>query len=56
MVVAVTVSAGVCGFAHGLDAQALIGCADEALYAAKHAGRDRTIVHGDVQSPERRAA
>ncbi len=54
--VAVTVSAGICGFAHGLDAQALIGCADEALYAAKHAGRDRTIVHGDVQSRDRRAA
>jgi diguanylate cyclase (GGDEF)-like protein/PAS domain S-box-containing protein len=54
--VAVTVSAGICGFSHGLDAQALIGRADEALYAAKHAGRDRTIVHGDVQSPDRRAA
>ena len=30
--------------------------ADEALYAAKHAGRDRTVVYGDAHAPERRAA
>ena len=53
---AVTVSAGICGFTHDLDAQALIGCADEALYAAKHAGRDRTLVYGDPAAPARRAA
>ncbi len=53
---AVTVCAGICGFTHDLDAQALIGCADEALYAAKHAGRDRTLVHGDPAPPARRAA
>jgi len=54
--VAVTVSAGVCGLAPDVDAQALIGHADEALYAAKDAGRDRTVVHRVVPSPERRAA
>ena len=53
---AVTVSAGICGFADDLDARALIGRADDALYAAKHAGRDRTLVHDDASSPERRAA
>ena len=25
-----------------------MGRADEALYAAKHAGRDRTVVYGDA--------
>jgi diguanylate cyclase (GGDEF)-like protein/PAS domain S-box-containing protein len=53
---AVTVSAGICGFADDLDARALIGRADDALYAAKHAGRDRTLVYDDASSPERRAA
>ncbi len=54
--VSVTVSAGICGFAHDLEPQALMGRADEALYAAKHAGRDRTVVYGDAHAPERRAA
>jgi diguanylate cyclase (GGDEF)-like protein/PAS domain S-box-containing protein len=53
---AVTVSAGICGFTHALDAQALIGYADEALYAAKHAGRDRALVYDNPAPPARRAA
>jgi diguanylate cyclase (GGDEF)-like protein len=54
--VSITVSAGVCGLGPDLDAGALVSCADEALYAAKHAGRDRTIVYDDLRAPERRAA
>ncbi len=54
--VSVTVSAGICGFTPELDPGALMRCADEALYAAKHAGRDRSTVYGDLPSPERRAA
>jgi diguanylate cyclase (GGDEF)-like protein/PAS domain S-box-containing protein len=52
----VTVSAGVCEFAPDLDAQSLLGCADDALYAAKRAGRDRTVVHTELDTPERRVA
>jgi diguanylate cyclase (GGDEF)-like protein len=38
-----TLSAGLASFPdHGHDAQALMRCADTALYAAKHAGRDRS--------------
>jgi diguanylate cyclase (GGDEF)-like protein len=47
----ITVSVGVCGFAAQLEPQQLMRCADEALYEAKEAGRDRTVVHGDVRSP-----
>jgi len=42
----VTVSAGVAGFRHGESIEQLVNRADEAMYAAKRAGRNR-IVAGD---------
>lgn len=39
----VTCSAGVAGFRHGESAAALLARADELMYAAKHAGRDRIM-------------
>jgi two-component system, cell cycle response regulator len=43
---ALTISLGVATFPrHGASAEALIGGADEALYAAKKLGRDRTVVY-----------
>jgi diguanylate cyclase len=41
----VTVSAGVAAWQPGLDAQALLAAADQALYRAKAAGRDRVVLH-----------
>lgn len=42
---ALAISAGVCAFPdHGQDAEALLRCADEALYAAKERGRDRVVL------------
>ena len=40
----VTVSAGVSAAAAPVDPQVLLQSADAALYAAKRAGRDRTVV------------
>jgi two-component system, cell cycle response regulator len=48
----VTVSAGVACFPqHGTDGKALLAAADQALYRAKHEGRDRVVVYpGSVPS------
>ncbi len=44
----ITVSIGVAATSHGvLDARALLGAADRGLYAAKAAGRDRTVLLPD---------
>jgi diguanylate cyclase len=43
VVLTVTISAGVASMQPGDDAQTLVARADEALYAAKEAGRDRVI-------------
>lgn len=42
----ITVSAGVAMYPeHATTAEALLRCADEALYAAKEGGRNRVVVH-----------
>jgi len=44
--VPITISFGVAGFpAHGEGYEALLGSADDALYAAKELGRDRTVIY-----------
>ena len=42
--VRLTVSAGVASGVDPIDGQALLAAADQALYAAKHSGRNRTVV------------
>jgi diguanylate cyclase (GGDEF)-like protein len=51
--VRVTASAGVATFpAHAGDAQSLVRAADDALYASKRAGRDRTSVSAGIAPEE----
>jgi diguanylate cyclase (GGDEF)-like protein/PAS domain S-box-containing protein len=45
-----TVSAGIAEACEGITARELLRQADEALYAAKHAGRDRVVLH-EAQGP-----
>jgi diguanylate cyclase (GGDEF)-like protein len=46
----VTLSLGVAVYPDdGKVKQEVISCADKALYAAKHGGRNRTVCHGDLQ-------
>lgn len=47
--VALTISFGIAAFPqHGETASALLGTADEALYAAKHGGRNMTVIHSEA--------
>jgi two-component system cell cycle response regulator len=47
-----TISIGVATFpSHGSSVEALVAQADEALYAAKALGRDRTVVYSEELSP-----
>ena len=47
----VTISVGVAEFASGEDLESLMRRADQALYAAKNAGRDRIVIADQEQSP-----
>jgi diguanylate cyclase (GGDEF)-like protein len=49
---AVTVSAGVAGWRSGRSAEQVLEAADEMLYAAKRAGRDRVVVEGAPSAAE----
>ena len=48
----ITVSIGVAQFMVGESEQALIARADHALYAAKNAGRNRTVTEADTDKPK----
>ncbi len=48
----ITISAGVCELGDA-GADALLTCADRALYAAKHAGRNRSVRYGHTDSAGR---
>lgn len=52
----VTLSAGVAGLGEGQDADALLRCADQALYAAKDRGRDRVVRYDRALTTRRPAA
>jgi GGDEF domain-containing protein len=42
--VRLTISAGVASAVDPIDGHSLLAAADQALYAAKHSGRNRTVV------------
>lgn len=52
----VTVSVGLSLYRNGEELEALMKNADEALYAAKDAGRNRTIVSGFTATPKKKAS
>ena len=53
----VTLSLGVAVYPDdGKAKQDVISCADKALYAAKHGGRNRTVCHGETPASGLRAA
>lgn len=47
----VTLSIGVAQFRPGISIDDLVRCADQAMYAAKNAGRDRTIIFDHLVAP-----
>ncbi len=50
--VPVTISFGIASYSeHGETAGSLLRASDEALYAAKQAGRDRTVIHAPAEHP-----